>query len=244
MMSRMKRLDVKLGALIFLGALVFLPLWGGCSVKYPKCGKDADCHAKEFCINGECQQCRDNHDCSAGQVCNKGRCDMVSSSSGAAGCTDDVQCPANQSCIDGRCRPCASDNECGDGGKCNAGRCARPAGASSSSTTPPKCNLEPVYFDFNEAVLSSDATSTIERNADCIKKSTGHRVILVGRTDPRGTEEYNLALSDRRAASVKDRLSRIGVDSGRMKTVAKGELEATGNDEGGWAKDRRVDFQW
>ena len=156
-------------------------------------------------------------------------------------CTDDAQCPAGQSCIGGVCKPCTADEQCGEGGKCNAGRCQR---AAANVAPPPnaKCTLEPVYFDFNESVLTTEATAAIDGDADCIKKNQ-HGVTLTGRTDPRGTEEYNLALSDRRAQAVKSRMGQLGV-SNDMKINARGELDATGKDEAGWAKDRRVDVSW
>jgi peptidoglycan-associated lipoprotein len=213
----------------------------GCGPNYPKCEKDKDCKEHEYCVNGMCQQCRDSNDCPKGQQCNKGRCEAPR----ATACTSDDQCPANQSCIDGTCKACASDDQCGVGGKCNAGKCQRAAtGGGEETSTPGPCALEPVYFDFNESVLSTEATGAIDRNAECLKKAGTKPVTLVGRSDPRGTEEYNLALSDKRARSVQDRLSRMGVDPGRGKIVAKGELDAVGTEESGWAKDRRVDFQW
>jgi peptidoglycan-associated lipoprotein len=229
----------------WIGACACLVLIIGCGPNYPKCNKDKDCHEKEFCVNGQCQQCRSDQDCKEGEGCNKGRCEPKQ-----AGCTDDSQCPAGQSCIDGSCKPCASDDQCGVGGKCNQGRCQR-AGASSKTGTEDAltagkgCKLEPVYFDFNEYALSTEATSAIDKNADCIKQTGGQKAILLtGRTDPRGTEEYNLALSDHRAQTVRDRLGRMGVDGGRLRTVARGELDASGTDESGWAKDRRVDVNW
>jgi len=217
----------------------------GCGPNYPDCEKDSQCKEKEYCVNKKCQQCRDEHDCKTGEVCNKGRCEP-----GKKACSDDSQCGQDQSCIDGVCKACASNDECGAGGKCDHGRCQRaPAGAGGDKSgggepEPTQCQLEPVYFDFNESVLSTEATSAIERNADCLKKVGTRSVTLTGRTDPRGTEEYNLALSDKRAQSVKERLTRVGIDGGRFKMVAKGELDATGTDESGWVKDRRVDFQW
>ena len=220
-------------------------MWAaGCGPTYPKCDKDKDCHEKEFCVNGQCQMCRDDKDCKEGEGCNKGRCEPKQTA-----CTDDSACPSGQSCIGGVCKPCASDNECGEGGKCNQGRCQRkPAGAGGdrdSLTQGKGCNLEPVYFDFNEYALSTEATASIDKNADCIKQTGGSKtVLLTGRTDPRGTEEYNLALSDHRAQSVKDRMGRMGIDNARLRTVARGELDASGADETGWAKDRRVDVNW
>jgi peptidoglycan-associated lipoprotein len=213
----------------------------GCGPSYPKCDKDSQCKEHEYCVNGMCQQCRNDNDCPKGQACNKGRCETPT----AKVCTSDSQCPADQSCIDGSCKPCASDDQCGVGGKCNKGRCTRasvPIGETENAPGP--CQLDPVYFDFNESVLSTEATAAIDRNADCLKKAGSKAFTMVGRSDPRGTEEYNLALSDKRARSVQDRLARLGVEGARGKVVAKGELDAVGTDEAGWAKDRRVDFQW
>ena len=117
-----------------------------------------------------------------------------------------------------------------------------PAASAPSRRRPRRATLEPVYFDFNESVLTTEATAAIDRDAECIKK-TNHGVTLTGRTDPRGTEEYNLALSDKRAQQVKGRMGQLGVTTD-MKINARGEMDATGKDEAGWAKDRRVDVAW
>jgi peptidoglycan-associated lipoprotein len=106
------------------------------------------------------------------------------------------------------------------------------------------CKLEPVYFDFNDFDLAGDSAAQAERDAECLKKAGDRRVDLVGHTDPRGTEEYNLALSDRRAQAVRQYLQRLGINPTRLRPVPKGELEASGTDESGWVKDRRVDVQW
>jgi peptidoglycan-associated lipoprotein len=222
---------------LWLPALVCLALAAGCPPKYPKCNNDKDCHEKEYCVNGQCQQCRSDADCPGGK-CAAGRCEQAVQPSA---CTDDAQCPAGQSCIDGKCKPCVSDDQCGEGGKCNAGRCQRATGEGGPPVSA-TCKLEPIYFDFNEYVLTAEATGSIDRNAECIKK-TKHGVTLTGRSDPRGTEEYNLALSDKRAQAVKDRFGRLGVTE-NMKLNARGELDATGTDEAGWVKDRRVDVSW
>ena len=208
-----------------------------CKPKYPKCDNDKDCKEREYCVNGQCQQCRDDKDCKAGEKCNQGRCEAQSSMS--VRCSDDLQCPEGQSCIDGICKPCASDGECGPGGRCDKGRCARGQAGKGDTNN---CNFEPVYFDFNENVLSTEATAAIDHNAECLKASGPTALTLTGHTDPRGTEEYNLALSDRRAQAVRDRLQRVGAPTTSVKLVPKGELEAAGTDESGWAKDRRVDF--
>lgn len=230
----------KIDACLAVVGLVLLMAGGmaGCKVQYPKCAQDKDCHEHEYCVNQQCQQCRSTKDCNGG-ACNQGRCDPPRSSMSLS-CTDDTQCPAGESCISGACKACQSDNECGDGGKCHQGRCARAPGDSGSSSIG-GCNLDPIYFDFNENVLSTEATSAIDHDAECLKKSPG-AITLTGHTDPRGTEEYNLALSDRRTQSVRDRLQKLGAPATSVKLVPKGELEAAGADESGWAKDRRVDF--
>lgn len=204
-----------------------------CRPKYPKCSNDKDCHANEYCVDGQCQQCRTDNDCPAGGTCKGGRCEPARAVPQVLACTDDAQCPKGQSCIGGQCRPCAADGDCGEGGRCVEGRCQRGK---------PSCTLEPVYFDFNEYALTTDGTSAIDHDAECIKQS-GRGATLTGHTDPRGTEEYNLALSDKRAQSVKERLSRLGVTAS-MRVVARGEMDAAGTDEAGWAKDRRVDVSW
>jgi peptidoglycan-associated lipoprotein len=68
-------------------------------------------------------------------------------------------------------------------------------------------------------------------------------VQLVGRTDPRGTDEYNLGLGSQRAQSVKTYLERLGVPSARLSSTTKGEIGAAGTDETGWQRDRRVDLE-
>jgi peptidoglycan-associated lipoprotein len=240
---------------LVLGAAALL---AGCPPKYPKCGKDEDCHKGEFCVNGQCQQCREDKDCPGGQKCNKGRCEK------SGECTKSEECPEGKACKDGKCVPCESDNDCGPGAKCNKGKCLRPGQCTTDADCPPnhecqngrcvappspdqnqaKCTPETVYFDFDEFVLTSDASQKLQNAASCIKQVPGRVIRLEGKTDPRGTEEYNLTLGDNRAQSVKRYLERLGVEGKRMRTLSKGKLEATGMSEPGWAKDRRVDFFW
>ena len=66
---------------------------------------------------------------------------------------------------------------------------------------------------------------------------------LIGRADPRGTEEYNLGLGSRRAASVSQYLARLGVGQPQLGVTTRGAIDATGTDESGWRQDRRVDIQ-
>ena len=71
-----------------------------------------------------------------------------------------------------------------------------------------------------------------------------HKIVIAGNTDNRGSEEYNLALGERRAASVQRYLENLGVPSDQMTIVSYGELRpaAQGNTPAAWALNRRVDF--
>jgi peptidoglycan-associated lipoprotein len=69
-------------------------------------------------------------------------------------------------------------------------------------------------------------------------------VYLEAHADARGTEEYNILLTDRRGQGVKKFLSDLGVPAENMQVISKGSLEASGNDEAGFANDRRVQFIW
>lgn len=249
----MNNYQVKLG---FLVATLLLATTG-CSPKYPACDTDKDCKAKEFCIGRKCVQCRASEDCGPGQECSNGKCNAI-----PGFCTDKSQCPAGLECLGNRCRPCSSDMECAAGNICEAGRCSRAqcmrdedcpqdkdckkgrcVGSEKKVDMGPPCPLEPVYFGFNVSSLSKEATNALSNNAACLMK-TGRSIDLVGHADPRGTTEYNMALSDRRAQAARDYLRQAGIDSNRLRPVPRGNLDATGSDEAGWARDRRVDSEW
>jgi peptidoglycan-associated lipoprotein len=103
------------------------------------------------------------------------------------------------------------------------------------------CQLSTVYFAFDDSSILDSEKTRLSANQDCIAKAKGKSVFVVGHTDTSGTEEYNIALSERRAKSVADYLARLGTDPARMQVVPKGETEPTGM---GDDKDRRVEFQW
>lgn len=98
-------------------------------------------------------------------------------------------------------------------------------------------------FGFNEAELTTQDRNVLAQIADCITKGPmkGHRLALIGHADPRGTEEYNLGLGDRRAHTVATYLERLGVTASALDTKTRGALDANGTDESGWSHDRRVD---
>jgi outer membrane protein OmpA-like peptidoglycan-associated protein len=78
----------------------------------------------------------------------------------------------------------------------------------------------------------------------CLKTTVDGYVSAAGHAAPRGTAEYNIALSDRRARAVRDHLKRLGVDATRVAVLPRGSLDASGEDERGWARGRRVDLLW
>lgn len=102
----------------------------------------------------------------------------------------------------------------------------------------------PVYFDFDSAAIQGDQIGRIEGNGDFIKANSSIKVRIEGNCDSRGTNEYNLALGERRAQNAKKYLVNLGVDPTRLFTVSWGEekLLLYGHDELSWAQNRRDDF--
>ncbi len=105
--------------------------------------------------------------------------------------------------------------------------------------------LQPVYFDFDSYAIRSDAKPTLTANGKGIQDNSGWGVVTCeGHTDERGSEEYNLALGERRANSVRRYLQDLGVPSSRLAVVSFGESKARamGHDESAWRYNRRVEF--
>jgi len=147
--------------------------------------------------------------------------------------------PGRGRCKNNQCVPntCATTDDCGTGETCQAGTCVK--------ATSDKCNWTPIHFAFNESTLTDSARSQLNDLSDCIKKGGGGKITLEGHADERGTEEYNLQLSNRRAASVRKYLTDLGVPPSRLDTVGYGENRPAveGHDEAAWAANRRVEFK-
>jgi peptidoglycan-associated lipoprotein len=111
-----------------------------------------------------------------------------------------------------------------------------------SSSSGGACDLNAVYFDYDSSTLSDSARDQLSRNATCIRERGVRAVQLTGMTDPRGTEEYNLALGERRAQSAQQYLKSLGADTD-VAVSSMGEEVASGSDEASWARDRRVDVK-
>ena len=105
--------------------------------------------------------------------------------------------------------------------------------------------LTPVYFDFDQSTIKSDQTSKLVSNANFLKKNQNARIVIEGNCDAKGTNEYNMALGERRALSAKNYLINLGIDSGRLRTVSYGEERPlfSGQDESSFALNRRDDFR-
>lgn len=106
------------------------------------------------------------------------------------------------------------------------------------------CNLPEPRFEFDSQSLSGQATGVLDLLAECFinGKGKGKGIKLVGHADPRGETEYNFGLGQRRAGTVEQYLEKKGLEDERVGSSSRGELDASGEDDPGWARDRRVDI--
>jgi peptidoglycan-associated lipoprotein len=242
-------------AVVALGLSITVTSCGDTSKK-PGCSADKDCTNKLVCAAGKCVECTEDTQCPAGKRCTANACVV------APECQSDETCPPGKVCQAGKCKACANDSECGPGGVCEAGACKRGKNCGKDAecaddedcvngvckkagapTTPgdATCTLSTVYFAFDDSSVQPSERDRLGANVACIESTKGKTVYLLGHTDSSGTEEYNIALSERRAQAVADYMSRLGSDPARLQVVPKGETEPTGLGDG---KDRRVEFQW
>jgi len=103
------------------------------------------------------------------------------------------------------------------------------------------CSLRTVYFGYDDATLDPESRHGLARAARCIRSGGPQSIHLIGATDPRGTEEYNLALGERRARAVLDYLVALGVEERTITFSSVGEELARGEDDESWALDRHVE---
>ena len=101
-----------------------------------------------------------------------------------------------------------------------------------------------IFFDFDQSDLRAEARERLAKNAQWLAAHPEFTVTLEGHCDERGTNEYNLALGDRRAAAARDYLSSLGVAANRMRTISYGEERpfCTQSDESCWSQNRRAHF--
>lgn len=107
-----------------------------------------------------------------------------------------------------------------------------------------KCGLKEVklYFPFDSAEVKGNGDENVRSMADCLTSGNlrGKELVLVGHTDPRGTDEYNKALGKSRADSIADLLLAAGMPKDKLVVRSEGEQSAS-NDQDDWPSDRRVD---
>ena len=101
------------------------------------------------------------------------------------------------------------------------------------------------YFEFDKAVLNAEARAALRLHAEWLKAHPAVNIRLEGHADERGTREYNMALGERRANSVRDFLVQEGVNAAVMEVISYGEESpaAMGSNEASWALNRRVEMK-
>ncbi len=233
----------------------------GCGPKYPKCENDGHCADKgEFCVNNLCTQCRDNSHCAdkgPGMICSGGKCMRK-----PGYCDDSIPCPGNQKCRNNECgAECLDNSECSGNTYCSNGSCVEKPECGENADNPicpegqecvggrcqakvVQCTTEAVYFDFDRSTIKSNQRAKLDQVASCMGDPNAAPVQLAGHADERGTEEYNLALGERRADAAKKYLVSKGVDGSRLSTISFGEERpaVSGSNESAWSKNRRVEF--
>jgi peptidoglycan-associated lipoprotein len=119
------------------------------------------------------------------------------------------------------------------------------AGAVENQATSVEPELQTVYFEYDRWDLRDEARRALRSNAQQLQASPEWGVVTVeGHCDERGSEEYNVALGDRRAAAVKRYLVNSGVPSSRLRTVSFGESRPAvrGEGEAAWSRNRRAEL--
>jgi len=102
-----------------------------------------------------------------------------------------------------------------------------------------------IHFDYDRATLRSDDQATLDQKVAILTANPDVRIRVSGHCDERGSDEYNLALGNRRATAAKEYLVSHGVDASRIETASFGEERpmAMGHDEDSWAQNRRDEFE-
>jgi len=104
--------------------------------------------------------------------------------------------------------------------------------------------LQMIGFDYDKFFIREDAKFILETNSAWLKKFKTAKILVEGHADERGTEDYNLALGEKRAKSAFDYLVSLGIAAERMKTISYGKSQPLdmGHDEDAWQRNRRAQF--
>ncbi len=105
-------------------------------------------------------------------------------------------------------------------------------------------DLQTVYFAFDSYKLGNDSRAVLKKSAAWMKENSAASIQIEGHCDERGTTEYNLALGERRANTVKEYMTRLGVEGSKVSVISYGKERPAdaGHDETAWAKNRRASF--
>jgi peptidoglycan-associated lipoprotein len=247
---------------VAIAAVAFLAV--GCGPKYPNCENEEHCKEHgEHCVDKLCRECGSNDHCVAktGDACKI--CSANNTCVKEPGCCkSDMDCPGgkcwkNEGAETGRCGgECRTDGDCPADKECIGEKCVakKKAGCEPGSCGPGKkctdgicvwaCQFESVYFDFNESSLTSAARKVLAKNVEC-SNTIGVPFSIEGHCDERGTEEYNLALGQRRANSSQRFLKKKGVKKDTMDTISYGEERpvCSESSESCWWRNRRAEFK-
>jgi peptidoglycan-associated lipoprotein len=133
-------------------------------------------------------------------------------------CTRDLDCASGQLCLDGRCADISSNLQA--------------------------CLSVRVHFGFNQSDIDSADRDGLERAARCLKADRDLHITIAGNADERGTEEYNMALGDRRAHAVAEYLGSLGASQAQLQTVSYGKERplCSEHDESCWSQNRRAEL--
>ncbi|GAB4295792.1 MAG: hypothetical protein Kow0090_10780 [Myxococcota bacterium] len=251
----------KLWAVTLFFTAVFAVVLSGCRPDFPECRDDEDCQAATdqnegrflFCVDKQCQECRDAADCKNGWLCKNYRCEPE--------CRTNADCSGGFICRNYKCQPeCLTSADCSPGNKCENQRCVPDVECAADADCPegkackrgkcvvaeiPQCSLDTINFDFDKYAIRPDAARILEANAKCIKSRTDITTITIeGHCDERGTTEYNLSLGEKRANATRRYLMDLGVDGRKLKTISYGEERPADprSNEDAWAKNRRSEF--
>ena len=138
---------------------------------------------------------------------------------------------------------CSGEKAANNGSASGLGATSAPTGAAPGSEADLVANVgDRVYFDLAQNTLSSEAQATLDRQASWLARYPQVTVQIAGNCDDRGTDEYNIALGNRRANAARDYLVAKGVSADRISTISYGKDRPTalGDDEQSWAQNRNA----
>ena len=116
-----------------------------------------------------------------------------------------------------------------------------PVAAREAEKGPP---LGDIFFDYDQSLIRPDAKKTLDKNVEWLRGTAKPNLVIEGHCDERGTQEYNLALGQRRAKAAQDYLVASGIEEKRIKTISYGKERpfVVGHDESAWQWNRRTHF--